>query len=180
MSRARPSACSTLPTIRYWPRKRRLLIKTFAMPSGCNFLIRGGNQRDSGVRAHHSSFLLSVLSVLRRGPGRFDEASVPHQRQSNPTALLGTGWIYCTCSGPLKTARMGCMWPVAWKGECHYLTGNFKAKRKVNYVKEVLAALGIGAGAGGDVQHEFLRRAPVSPRWPGISPKPYAPWAPAR
>ena len=32
----------------------------------------------------------------------------------------------------------GCM-----EGECHYLTGNFKAKRKVNYVKEVLTALGI-------------------------------------
>ena len=32
----------------------------------------------------------------------------------------------------------GCM-----EGECHYLTGNYKAKRKVKYVKEILAALGL-------------------------------------
>lgn len=29
------------------------------------------------------------------------------------------------------------------EGECHYLTGNYKARRKVNYVKGVLEALGI-------------------------------------
>ncbi len=29
------------------------------------------------------------------------------------------------------------------EGECHYLTGNLKARRKVNYVKKVLEALGI-------------------------------------
>ena len=29
------------------------------------------------------------------------------------------------------------------EGECHYLTGNLKARRKVNYVKTVLTALGI-------------------------------------
>jgi coenzyme F420-reducing hydrogenase delta subunit len=32
----------------------------------------------------------------------------------------------------------GCM-----EGECHFLTGNFKAKRKVAFVKKVLAALGV-------------------------------------
>jgi len=32
----------------------------------------------------------------------------------------------------------GCM-----EGECHFLTGNFKAKRKVGYVKKVLTALGL-------------------------------------
>lgn len=32
----------------------------------------------------------------------------------------------------------GCM-----EGDCHFLTGNFKARRKVNYVKTVLAALGL-------------------------------------
>ena len=32
----------------------------------------------------------------------------------------------------------GCM-----EGDCHYLTGNFKARRKVNYVKKVLEPLGI-------------------------------------
>ena len=32
----------------------------------------------------------------------------------------------------------GCM-----EGDCHFLTGNLKARRKVNYVKGVLAALGI-------------------------------------
>lgn len=29
------------------------------------------------------------------------------------------------------------------EGECHYLTGNLKARRKVNYVKKMLEALGI-------------------------------------
>jgi coenzyme F420-reducing hydrogenase delta subunit len=29
------------------------------------------------------------------------------------------------------------------EGDCHYLTGNFKARRKVNYVKKVLETLGI-------------------------------------
>jgi len=28
-------------------------------------------------------------------------------------------------------------------GDCHYLTGNFKARRKINYVKKVLKVLGI-------------------------------------
>ncbi len=32
----------------------------------------------------------------------------------------------------------GCM-----EGDCHYLSGNFKAKRKVKYVKGILEALGI-------------------------------------
>lgn len=32
----------------------------------------------------------------------------------------------------------GCM-----EGDCHFLTGNFKARRKVNYVKKVLEQLGI-------------------------------------
>lgn len=32
----------------------------------------------------------------------------------------------------------GCM-----EGDCHYLTGNFKARRKVNYVKKVLESLGM-------------------------------------
>ena len=32
----------------------------------------------------------------------------------------------------------GCM-----EGDCHFLTGNLKARRKVNYVKGVLASLGI-------------------------------------
>jgi coenzyme F420-reducing hydrogenase delta subunit len=32
----------------------------------------------------------------------------------------------------------GCM-----EGDCHFLTGNYKARRKVNYVKEVLKSLGI-------------------------------------
>lgn len=32
----------------------------------------------------------------------------------------------------------GCM-----EGDCHFLTGNLKARRKVNYVKGVLEALGI-------------------------------------
>jgi len=32
----------------------------------------------------------------------------------------------------------GCM-----EGDCHFLTGNLKARRKVNYVKQVLTALGI-------------------------------------
>lgn len=32
----------------------------------------------------------------------------------------------------------GCM-----EGDCHFLTGNFKARRKVEYVKKVLGALGI-------------------------------------
>ena len=32
----------------------------------------------------------------------------------------------------------GCM-----EGDCHFLTGNFKARRKVEYVKGVLAAIGI-------------------------------------
>lgn len=29
------------------------------------------------------------------------------------------------------------------EGDCHFLTGNLKARRKVNYVKKVLTALGI-------------------------------------
>ena len=29
------------------------------------------------------------------------------------------------------------------EGECHYLTGNFKARRKVEYVKKTLQALGL-------------------------------------
>ena len=29
------------------------------------------------------------------------------------------------------------------EGECHFLSGNYKARRKVNYVKKVLEALGI-------------------------------------
>lgn len=29
------------------------------------------------------------------------------------------------------------------EGDCHFVTGNFKARRKVNYVKSVLAALGL-------------------------------------
>lgn len=29
------------------------------------------------------------------------------------------------------------------EGDCHYLTGNLKARRKVNYVKKVLETLGI-------------------------------------
>ncbi len=29
------------------------------------------------------------------------------------------------------------------EGECHFLTGNLKARRKVNYVKKVLSELGI-------------------------------------
>jgi len=29
------------------------------------------------------------------------------------------------------------------EGDCHYLTGNFKAKAKVNYVKKVLETLGL-------------------------------------
>jgi coenzyme F420-reducing hydrogenase delta subunit len=32
----------------------------------------------------------------------------------------------------------GCM-----EGDCHFLTGNLKARRKVNYVKQVLTSLGI-------------------------------------
>lgn len=32
----------------------------------------------------------------------------------------------------------GCM-----EGDCHFLTGNFKARRKVEYVKKVLESLGI-------------------------------------
>ena len=32
----------------------------------------------------------------------------------------------------------GCM-----EGDCHFLTGNLKARRKVEYVKKVLASLGI-------------------------------------
>lgn len=32
----------------------------------------------------------------------------------------------------------GCM-----EGDCHFMTGNFKARRKVAYVKKVLEALGI-------------------------------------
>jgi F420-non-reducing hydrogenase iron-sulfur subunit len=32
----------------------------------------------------------------------------------------------------------GCM-----EGDCHFITGNFKARRKVEYVKGVLAAIGI-------------------------------------
>lgn len=29
------------------------------------------------------------------------------------------------------------------EGDCHYLTGNLKARRKVNYVKKVLETLGV-------------------------------------
>jgi coenzyme F420-reducing hydrogenase delta subunit len=32
----------------------------------------------------------------------------------------------------------GCM-----EGDCHFISGNFKARRKVEYVKSVLATLGI-------------------------------------
>ena len=35
----------------------------------------------------------------------------------------------------------GCM-----EGECHFLTGNLKAKKRVNYVKKVLEEMGIEPG----------------------------------
>jgi coenzyme F420-reducing hydrogenase delta subunit len=57
------------------------------------------------------------------------------------------------------------------EGDCHFLTGNFKARRKVNYVKSVLETLGIeperiemfnmSAGEGprfAEVAREFTQR----------------------
>ena len=32
------------------------------------------------------------------------------------------------------------------EGECHYLTGNYKARRRVNYVKKVLEEIGLEPG----------------------------------
>ncbi len=60
--------------------------------------------------------------------------------------------IQLPCSGRVDTLHLlkafedgadgvyvaGCL-----EGDCHFLTGNFKARRKVNYVKTVLGALGI-------------------------------------
>ena len=39
------------------------------------------------------------------------------------------------------------------EGDCHFLTGNFRAKKRVAYAKRLLDEIGIRGGAPGDVQH---------------------------
>ena len=41
------------------------------------------------------------------------------------------------------------------EGECHFLRGNLRAKKRVQYVKGLLDEVGLGRGSCGDVQHEF-------------------------
>ena len=39
------------------------------------------------------------------------------------------------------------------EGDCHFLTGNFRAKKRVAYAKRILDEIGIRRGPPGDVQH---------------------------
>ncbi len=48
---------------------------------------------------------------------------------------------------------VGCM-----EGDCHYLTGNLKARKRVEYVKKLLDECGIGGRAGSHVQSVFSAR----------------------
>ena len=41
------------------------------------------------------------------------------------------------------------------EGECHFLRGNLRAKKRVQYVKGLLDEVGLGGASCGDVQHEF-------------------------
>ena len=50
----------------------------------------------------------------------------------------------------------GCM-----EGECHYLRGNLRARRRVEYVKRSAGRSRTGGRAGGDVQHERLAGSAV-------------------
>jgi coenzyme F420-reducing hydrogenase delta subunit len=45
-------------------------------------------------------------------------------------------------SKPLRPAPTQSLWP-GQEGECHYLTGNIKAKKRVNKLKKDLAQMGI-------------------------------------
>ncbi len=41
------------------------------------------------------------------------------------------------------------------EGECHFLRGNLRAKKRVQYVKGLLEEVGLGRGSIRDVQYEF-------------------------
>ena len=41
------------------------------------------------------------------------------------------------------------------EGDCHFLTGNLKARKRVEYVKKLLDECGIGGESGRHVQYVF-------------------------
>ena len=71
---------------------------------------------ESGVFTDHHRVLLQFLRVFRCGPGRFDEAEVPGERQDRSGSLHrqgGCDHIFC---GLLKKERTVPMWWDAWRG----------------------------------------------------------------
>ena len=81
------------------------------------------------------SLLLSLLSLQRRGPGRFDATAIPPGNRNYHGALH---LLKAFEAGADAVFVAGCH-----EGECHYLTGNIKAKKRVNKLKKDLAQMGI-------------------------------------
>ena len=82
------------------------------------------------------------MSVLRSGPGRFDETELSEQYPDRESAVYRQSGDNPPHEALEKGADgvfvAGCM-----EGDCHFQAGNLRARKRVEYVQQLLQSIGM-------------------------------------